>query len=147
MGLSFDARPPGLESTLGEALLAPTRIYARATARLGTALGDELHALCHITGGGISGNLPRVLPAGTRAEVSLDFPRPALFELIARGGPVEEDEMRRTFNLGVGLVAVVAAGRSGATIDALEAAGEHAWRLGSIAQGAAGSTPDVRFVG
>ncbi len=144
MGLSFDDRPDELDCTLGEALLAPTRIYAKAVAGVRAAIGDGLHALCHITGGGLPGNLPRVLPDGTRAEVRLDFARPPLFKLIARGGPVAEDEMRRTFNLGVGLVAVVTAGRSEATIAAFQAAGERAFRLGQVV---AGSTADVQFVG
>jgi len=147
MGLSFDDRPEGLEASLGEALLAPTRIYARAVAGARAALGEQLHALCHITGGGLPGNLPRVLPEGTRAEASLDFARPPLFDLIAKGGPVDEDEMRRTFNLGVGLVAVVGAGQSDAAIAAFQAAGERAWRLGRIVPAPAGSTPDVQFVG
>ncbi len=147
MKLSFDDRPEGLDSTLGEALLAPTRIYAKAVAGARAALGEGLHALCHVTGGGLPGNLPRVLPAGTRAEARLDFPRPPLFDLIAQGGPVDEEEMLRTFNLGVGLVAVVAAGQSDTAIAAFEAAGERAWRLGQVASGREGSTPDVQFVG
>ncbi len=146
MGLSFDAHLEGLDSTLGEALLTPTRIYARAVAAARAALGNGLHALSHITGGGLPGNLPRVLPDGTRAELTLPAP-PALFELIARGGPVDEDEMRRTFNLGVGLVAVVAAGSADAAIAAFEASGERAFRLGQVHAGPAGSTADVQFVG
>lgn len=123
---------PELGATLGAALMTPTRIYARAVRELLRALGGDLHALCHVTGGGLVGNLPRVLPAGCRAQVLLDHERPALFELIARLGPVDEEELRRTFNLGIGLVAVIAPGRLADAIAALEAAGERAWSLGTL---------------
>jgi phosphoribosylformylglycinamidine cyclo-ligase len=135
-----------LSEPLVDALLRPTRIYSQAVSALRQTLGADLHALCHITGGGIEGNLPRVLPDGTLAEFSLDYRRPAIFDLIQRGGPVSEDEMRRTFNLGVGLVAVVAKGTEAAAIQALEACDEKAWRAGQLAPGVAGSEASVRFV-
>jgi phosphoribosylformylglycinamidine cyclo-ligase len=117
---------------LGEALLTPTRIYARAVLAAGRALGSELHALCHVTGGGIVGNLPRVLPQGLAARFRFERPRPALFELIAKSGPVEEAEMRRTFNLGVGLVAIVAPQAADRALEVFAGAGETAWRAGEI---------------
>jgi phosphoribosylformylglycinamidine cyclo-ligase len=145
--LGLDRAVAELGCTLGDALLTPTRIYARTVSALGRALGSDLHALCHVTGGGIEGNLPRVLPPGTHARVSLGFPRPAIFELIARGGPVAEEEMRRTFNLGVGLIAVVAEARAEAALAALGAAGERAWRLGDVALAEGDAEPRVDFVG
>ncbi|MBI4955553.1 MAG: phosphoribosylformylglycinamidine cyclo-ligase [Myxococcales bacterium] len=135
--LALDATLPELGDpgrTLGAALLEPTRIYARAVAGLVAALGERLHALCHITGGGLPGNLPRVVPdesLGLAVELA-SYPRPGIFHAIAARGPVEETEMQRTFNLGVGLVAVVAEDAVPAAVAALEAAGERAWRLGAI---------------
>jgi phosphoribosylformylglycinamidine cyclo-ligase len=145
LGLSLDARLEEIGTTLGSALLAPTRIYARSVAALRAELGQDLHALCHVTGGGIVGNLPRVLPPNTLARVRLDHERPALFGLIARGGPVEEAEMRRSFNLGVGLCAVVSAGAAERAVAALQQAGERAWLAGDIA--AADGEPRVEVAG
>jgi len=147
MGLRLDARVAELDGVLGEVLLTPTKIYARACAGLGAALGSDLHALCHVTGGGIEGNLPRVLPEGTRAEVALDHERPKIFDVIARGGPVAEAEMRRTFNLGVGLVAVVAKGRAESALEALRVAGEKAWIMGEVTAGEAGAEASVVISG
>ncbi|HYN76408.1 MAG TPA: phosphoribosylformylglycinamidine cyclo-ligase, partial [Lamprocystis sp. (in: g-proteobacteria)] len=93
--------------TLGERLLAPTRIYVRSVLPLTRAL--RVHALAHITGGGITENLPRVLPEGTRARVDMQsFQRPAVFDWLQQQGGITEAEMRRTFNCGVGMVVCVA---------------------------------------
>ena len=105
MGLGYDSVVPELGKTVGEALLVPTKIYARQVQSLLGAVGPGLHALCHVTGGGLPGNLPRVLPKATRARIHLPE-IPALFQVIAKGGPVEEAEMLRTFNMGIGLVVV-----------------------------------------
>jgi phosphoribosylformylglycinamidine cyclo-ligase len=145
LGLPLSGFVAELDQPLGAVLLTPTRIYARSVAALSQTLGTSLHALCHITGGGIPGNLPRVLPAGCVARVRFDHVRPKIFGLIARGGPVSEDEMRRTFNLGIGLVAVVARGTSGQAVRALDAAGERAWALGEVASEASEQTPRVEF--
>jgi len=106
-GLSLDARPPELRVPLGEELLRPTRIYVRTVRALphGT-----VKAMAHVTGGGITGNLPRVLPAGCAARVRLGaWKVPGIFRLLARLGAVADDEMFRTFNMGIGFVLVVAA--------------------------------------
>ncbi|MCC6216670.1 MAG: phosphoribosylformylglycinamidine cyclo-ligase [Polyangiaceae bacterium] len=145
LGLDLAAHHAELGATVGEALLTPTRIYAAAVAALGAALGAELHALAHITGGGVPGNLPRVLPAGTIARVRFDHARPPIFDVVQRGGPVAEDEMRRTFNLGIGMVAIVAAGAEAQALEALARAGERAWPLGELAAGAPGAEPAVEF--
>jgi phosphoribosylformylglycinamidine cyclo-ligase len=143
--LSFDSVVPELGQSIGEALLTPTRIYAKSVRRLVEAAGGELHALCHVTGGGIEGNLPRVLPSGSFARVSLAFPRPPLFELLARGGPIVEMEMRRTFNIGVGLIAVVAPDFVDQALQSLQASGERAFWLGKVEAGTAGQEPYVEF--
>jgi phosphoribosylformylglycinamidine cyclo-ligase len=133
MGLGVGDVVPELGVTVGAALLVPTRIYAKAALSLVAALGDELHALSHITGGGLPGNLPRVLPEGLGAHIrwsSNDWP--AIFRVLQAGGPVEEAEMRRTFNLGVGLVAVVAKDAAERALATLGAAGERAWVLGEM---------------
>ncbi|WP_437334673.1 phosphoribosylformylglycinamidine cyclo-ligase [Sorangium sp. So ce394] len=133
MGLRMGDRVDELGATVGEALLTPTRIYARAITALLAACGDAVRGLSHITGGGLPGNLPRVLPDGLGAQLDLgSYQRPAIFHLLQRGGPVDEAEMRRTFNLGVGLVAVVDRSAADKAIDALADSGERAWVLGEI---------------
>jgi phosphoribosylformylglycinamidine cyclo-ligase len=143
--LALEAHVAELGATVADTLLTPTRIYARQVAALIAALGQDVHALCHVTGGGVTGNLPRVLPAGTLARVTLTHQRPPIFDLIARGGPVEEDEMRRTFNLGIGLVAAVASGRAADAVAAFEASGERAWPLGEVVAASPGSKPRVEY--
>ncbi|WP_437755384.1 phosphoribosylformylglycinamidine cyclo-ligase [Sorangium sp. So ce1389] len=141
MGLRMGDRVDELGATVGEALLTPTRIYARAITALLAASGDAVRGLSHITGGGLPGNLPRVLPDGLGARLDLgSYQRPAVFQVLQRGGPVDEAEMRRTFNLGVGLVAVVEKGAADRAIEALAGSGERAWVLGEVV-----SVGDVPF--
>ncbi|WP_437967199.1 phosphoribosylformylglycinamidine cyclo-ligase [Sorangium sp. So ce260] len=141
MGLRMTDRVGDLGATVGEALLTPTRIYARAITALLAACGDAVRGLSHITGGGLPGNLPRVLPDGLGAQLDLgSYQRPAVFQVLQRGGPVEEAEMRRTFNLGVGLVAVVEKGAADKAIEAFAGSGERAWVLGEVV-----SVGDVPF--
>ncbi len=105
-GLRLDAALPELGCTLGEELLRPTRIYVRAVRALLAAV--PVRAMAHVTGGGLPGNLPRVLPPGCAAVLRAgSWTVPPVFGLIARLGGVEPEEMRRTFNLGIGLAAVV----------------------------------------
>ena len=102
-----------------------------------------MHGLAHITGGGIAGNLVRILPAGVRAEVDpRAWPVPPLFQLIQRGGRVSDDEMRDVFNLGVGLVAALPADAVDAARSAATAAGVETWVIGSVRAGAVG----VKFI-
>ncbi|KYF80377.1 phosphoribosylaminoimidazole synthetase [Sorangium cellulosum] len=141
MGLRMSDRVDELGGTVGETLLTPTRIYARAITALLAACGDAVRGLSHITGGGLPGNLPRVLPDGLGAQIDLgSYQRPAVFQVLQRGGPVDEAEMRRTFNLGVGLVAVVEKGAADRAIAALAGSGERAWVLGEVV-----SVGDVPF--
>ena len=98
-----------------------------------------MRALAHVTGGGIAGNLVRVLPEGCRARITADaWPRPALFRWLIEAGQVPEDDARRALNLGVGMLAVVAPTESAAVMTELTAAGETVWTLGGIVAGARG---------
>jgi phosphoribosylformylglycinamidine cyclo-ligase len=120
------------DGTLADALLTPTRIYAPGLAAV-RALDGAVHAASHITGGGLPGNLPRVLPAGTRAQVRPGaIPAPAIFDLVAERGDVAPEEMAKTFNLGVGMVLVVDAAREAEVREALEAVGETPLDLGEV---------------
>ena len=127
-----EARPDALAGdTVGEALLRVHRSYLDAIQALVDA--DLARGLAHITGGGLPGNLARVLPAGSRAAVDYDaWERPALFDLIQREGDVPEADMRQTFNLGVGLVAAVREDDVAAARDTLEALGEAPFRIGRV---------------
>jgi len=140
VGLAIDDLLPGLEVTVAEAVLAPHRCYLPEFRPL--LRHRSLRALAHITGGGISDNLPRVLPRGTSAEVNLDsFRLPPLFRLLADAGRIAEVEMLRTFNCGVGLIAVVAARDEQAILGTLSSA----FRLGEVT--ASANPPRVRYQG
>ena len=132
MGLHLNDMVEALGSTLGEALLTPTKIYAQSVQALLNQCGSEVHALCHITGGGVPENLPRVLPEGVEAVIDGARKWPEIFRLIANGGPVELSEMRRTFNLGIGLICVVQKDAVAEAISTLTEAGETAWELGRL---------------
>jgi phosphoribosylformylglycinamidine cyclo-ligase len=139
MHLTTDDPFPDIGQTVGAALLTPTRIYARAVSALLEA-AVPVRSLCHVTGGGISANLPRVLPDDLGARVDLkSYTRPPIFEVLARGGPVQEEEMRRVFNLGVGLIAVVDRAGVDHAIEVFSAAGERAWVLGEVVPVPAGT--------
>ncbi|MCI0669861.1 MAG: phosphoribosylformylglycinamidine cyclo-ligase [Myxococcaceae bacterium] len=134
-GLSLDALPEGLDSTLANVLLQPTRIYVKDVRCLREA-GITLKGMAHITGSGIPGNLPRCLPDGTRAVLRESaWQRPAIFELIQRLGAVARDEMYSTFNMGLGLICVVPADQARRAVEALASKGVLAWEVGHIEQG------------
>lgn len=135
-GVALDAEIDGI-GLLADALLAPTRIYVRPLLALLGAL--NVHALAHITGGGIVENLPRILPPGCRATIDLrGFERPAVFRWLQAAAGIDEREMLRTFNCGVGMIAVVAADALGAALSLLATEGERAWHLGEIRAGTPG---------
>lgn len=122
------------ERSLGDALLQPTRIYADA-AKL--AVQHDVHAMCHITGGGLVENLPRVLPSGLGIELDpSSWPRPPIFDLIQSRGSVERAEMRRTFNMGLGFVMILSGDRAEALLDAFAKDGEEAFLVGRVVEGA-----------
>jgi phosphoribosylformylglycinamidine cyclo-ligase len=136
----------GLERTLGEELLEPTKIYARQVYR--SMSSGQIHAMAHITGGGLTGNVPRVLPDGI--GVLLDprkWPRPEIFNVIQRAGDVEEAEMRRTFNLGIGMALVVAAAGADTVLREFRGAGFGAAIVGEVVPSDADGDARVRFVG
>lgn len=125
----------GLDRPLGEELLEPTRIYALDVLSLVDAV--EVHALCHVTGGGLVGNLPRVLPDGLGAEVdTTTWTWPPVFGWLAERGPVAADEMWRTFNCGVGMVAIVPAEVAEEAVSDLAGRGVRAWMCGEVRTGA-----------
>lgn len=131
-GLGWNAAAPfAAGETVGRALMAPTRIYVKSLLALHHA--GLLKAAAHITGGGLPGNLPRVLPAGTRAVIDTAWPVPPVFTWLAHAGGVAPAEMLRVFNCGVGMVIVTA--DPGAAEAALRASGETVCRLGRIEAG------------
>lgn len=140
-----DPDSPCGEVTLADALLAPTRIYVRSL--LALLAGQPVHALAHITGGGLLENLPRVLPAGTRAVLHADtWQWPPVFDWLQREGAIEPREMLRTFNCGIGMCVVVPEAHAETAIATLGRAGETVQRIGRI-EGADGSEPDVAVEG
>jgi phosphoribosylformylglycinamidine cyclo-ligase len=120
-----------------ELLLEPTKIYVQAVRRLMESL--TVKGLAHITGGGLTENIPRILRGGLHAAIEVgSWQQGAVFDWLAESGRIAIDEMRRTFNCGVGMVVVVDAADAEATIAALTACGETAWRLGEIREGGSG---------
>ncbi|WP_306118651.1 MULTISPECIES: phosphoribosylformylglycinamidine cyclo-ligase [unclassified Roseitalea] len=136
-GLGRDAPAPfAPETTLGEALLTPTRIYVRPVLEAARATG-AIKALAHITGGGLTENLPRVLPEGLSAEIDLDAVQvPAVFGWLAATGSIAGNEMLRTFNCGTGMAVIAAREEAAAVGDALRAAGETVSAIGQLVPGA-----------
>ncbi len=130
------------QRTLGEELLSPTRIYAKDCLDLMTE--TDVHALVHVTGGGIPGNLVRVLPEGVDAVVDRATWRPQpIFDLVQRRGRIDEAEMESTFNMGVGMMAIVAAADTERALAFLRGRGIDAWVAGEVVEG----DGQVRMVG
>jgi phosphoribosylformylglycinamidine cyclo-ligase len=125
---------PGADRTLGDELLLPSVIYAAALGELGRAV--EVHALAHVTGGGIPGNLARVLPPGLGAGVRRGaWPEPRIFSEVQAAGDVSDAEMAAVFNLGVGMIAVLPAAASAEAVSVLADAGVDAWPIGEVVEG------------
>ncbi len=122
-----------------DALMAPTRIYVKSL--LPEVRKGRIHAMAHITGGGLLENIPRVLPAGLHAHVDASlWPQPRLMAFLQAQGNIEPEEMARTFNCGIGMAVVVAHADVASVTQALEAAGEQVWKIGHIAEGNKGCT-------
>ena len=140
LGLGVDGVVPELQRTVAEVLLAVHRSYLAAVAPL---LDDGLvTSAAHVTGGGIPDNLPRALPEGVGAEIVLEsWDEPAVFRVLRAAGRIPEDDMRRTFNLGVGMILVVKESCLGAVLERLVPHGP-GWVIGRCVPG-----PGVRFVG
>jgi phosphoribosylformylglycinamidine cyclo-ligase len=133
MGLALDRPPAGLDEPLADLLLRPTRIYVRALRALFAA--DLLRGAAHITGGGLVENPTRMLPAGARLQLEIQLGSwevPPVMKLLARGGGVDDAEMRRTFNMGIGMLVCVPASGAAEARRLLEAAGERVFDVGQV---------------
>lgn len=129
-----------LGKTLGEALLAPTRIYVKALKSVKEA-GVTIKACSHITGGGFYENIPRMLIDGTHAVIKKDsYPMPAIFKLLAAKGDIAEEMMYNTFNMGLGMIVAVDPADVDKTLEAIQAAGDTPYVVGSIEAGEKGVT-------
>jgi phosphoribosylformylglycinamidine cyclo-ligase len=138
-----DAQIDGAQAAV--ALLAPTRIYVKSILALMQQV--ELKGLAHITGGGITENVPRMLPAGLDAEIDVHSWQPGpTFDFLAKHGDIEIGEMRRTFNCGVGMVIAVAETAGEAALQKLNALGEEAWQLGRVVAADASVPGKVRYI-
>ncbi len=134
LGLTVDSRPDALGCTIGEALLAPHRGYLKPV--WPEIEKRRIKALVHITGGGFQGNIPRVLPPGIGARIdTASWPPLPIFRIIAEGGPVERDEMFRTFNMGIGMILVVSAPNADAVEGSLKRRDETCYRIGELKAG------------
>ena len=139
MGLKLGDPIPGVGRPVVDELLEPTRIYVKPVLGLLRESPVRVKAMAHITGGGITENLPRVLPRGRRACLDPRSWRvPPIFTAIQRAAAVDDGEMRRTFNMGVGFILVVAPADVDATMSRLQAAGERVTEIGEIVGGAPG---------
>ena len=128
--------------TLADALLEPTRIYAKDVLALLEKV--PVKAFAHVTGGGLPGNVPRNMPDGTRAVLEEKrWPRPPIFDLVEKEGRVPRQEMYRTFNMGLGLVAIVAPGDEAAAHAVLRERGLGAWTVGAVEKGEGEATCEV----
>ena len=133
-GLNWDAACPWGAGTLGAALLTPTRLYVRAA--LAAMAAGEVHGFAHITGGGLTENLPRVLPDGLGAAIALTaWSLPPVFGWLAEQGGIAEAEMLKTFNAGIGMTVVTTPEAEAAVTAALQADGQTVYRIGTVTAG------------
>jgi phosphoribosylformylglycinamidine cyclo-ligase len=147
-GWSLDRDVAELGRTLGEELLEPTRIYARDCLALHESLGPDLHAYSHITGGGIAANLARVLPADRIADIDRGaWSPPAIFGLIGDLGEVATTDLELTFNMGLGMVAVVAAGAADRAVSLLVSRGVPTMIVGDVRRREVAEAGDARAKG
>jgi len=136
--MSVDDHVQELGCSLGEELLRPTRIYAAAAVALLNhyRVKHVIHGIAHITGGGLPGNIVRILPRGTRALLRKNtWPRPPIFDIIRKLGRIDEDEMFRVFNMGIGMVIIVPPYNAGVVIRILKRHGHTAHMIGEIRGG------------
>lgn len=142
-GIGYGGHAADFGTTWGEALLEPTRLYTRPLLDLVDEVGDGVHALSHVTGGGLAANLARVLPRGSWVEVDRStWEPPAVFQVLADLGDLSLTATEGTWNLGVGFFAVVAADRADAATAALQRAGITTWQVGVVGDG---TLPDGEF--
>lgn len=129
---------PELHCSLGEELLKPTRIYVRPVKKL-LASGLKVKGISHITGGGLYENVPRMLPEGVCAQISMSsIPVPPIFTMIQEKGNIPERDMYNTFNMGIGMILALPAAQAEQALSVLKDAGETAYQIGSVIPGEAG---------
>jgi phosphoribosylformylglycinamidine cyclo-ligase len=144
-GLTVASQLPELTRCLGEELLTPTRIYAKQILALAGDL--PIKGIAHITGGGLTGNLPRIFPNGCHARIDLgSWTVPPIFRVIQKRGRVEDDEMFRVFNMGIGLVLVVSKDGADRVIHKAKELGETGAVIGEIIA-ATDQRPEVQYAG
>jgi phosphoribosylformylglycinamidine cyclo-ligase len=144
--MRLDALVEDFGRTLGEELLEPTRIYAKDC--LALIAETDVHAFAHVTGGGLASNLARVLPTGTSVTVDrASWSVPPVFQCIAERGHVAAEEMERTFNLGVGMIAIIPPGDADRALATLLGRHVPAWVAGTVASGTSGAPGNVQLVG
>jgi phosphoribosylformylglycinamidine cyclo-ligase len=140
-GLNWESDSPFGPGTLGAGLLTPTRLYVKPA--LDAVRAGGVQALAHITGGGLTENLPRVLPDGMGATIDLSaWDLPDVFRWMAGVGTMTDAELLKTFNCGIGMVLICAAARADALTEVLEGAGEPVFRIGAVTD-----KPGVRYRG
>ncbi|WP_026352407.1 phosphoribosylformylglycinamidine cyclo-ligase [Yoonia vestfoldensis] len=140
-GLGWDDAAPFADGSLGQALLTPTRLYVQPA--LAAVRAGGVHALAHITGGGLTENLPRVLPDDLGAEIDLaSWSLPPVFGWLVQTGSMAQAELLKTFNAGIGMVLVVDAARADVLTELLQGAGETVHRIGTVTEGAG-----IRYAG
>lgn len=145
LGLKVTDRPRGFREDIGSALLRPTRIYVKPV--LSLMKDYEVLGMAHITGGGFIENIPRVLPQGVTAVIERgSWTAPRLFSLIKEAGSIDELEMLRTFNCGIGFVLIVRAGDEGSVLKRLSSCKEKAFAIGEVVR-RKGKGPQVEFTG
>ena len=133
-GLAWDDPAPFAQTSLGTALLTPTRLYVKPA--LAAIRAGGVRGLAHITGGGLTENVPRALPDGLGAKIDLAaWDLPPVFRWLAEQGGLDAAELLKTFNAGIGMVLIVAEDQADALTDVLEGQGERVHRLGIVSQG------------
>jgi len=138
LGLKINEHVDELGKSIGEALIVPTKIYVRPIIRLLSQYKSKhvIHAMAHITGGGLPGNVPRVLPKGCDAVLdSSSWKKEPIFDFLRKNGPVEEEEMFRVFNMGIGYVLIVSPDFASSVAKKLRAFGETVYKIGTVRRG------------
>jgi phosphoribosylformylglycinamidine cyclo-ligase len=143
-GWSPETQVPGLSGSVGEALLRPTLIYVKLVKAL--LAGSRLHGLAHITGGGLTGNVPRIIPDHCQAVIDRHaWEPPSLFSVLQQVGVVDQEEMFRVFNMGVGLVVVAPPEESSRILGMIQEQGMTGWVIGDIRDRSA-SEPKLSYL-
>ncbi|HWV46597.1 MAG TPA: AIR synthase-related protein, partial [Nitrospira sp.] len=142
--LTVASRLPELDGPIGEVLLTPTRIYAKQILMLVEQF--PIKGIAHITGGGITENLPRVFPKGVRARITRTaWSVPPIFDVMSRLGRIDREEMYRVFNMGIGLILVVPPDSVSGVLARAIALGDRGWQIGEIVA-STGEEPEVEYV-